>query len=112
MKKIIYPPKPWQDKDRHFLIPDIEFIYSASLDKWIPLTLQESFEESDYQSMNDIDSVANKVNILETIVIKKGTLWKLENSTRATDKNDLYYNIKNSKIYSYHVSADTWVQIV
>lgn len=111
MKKIVYPPKPWADKDRHYLIPDIEFIYSASLQKWIPLTVQDTFERSDYQSMHDIDSVGNKLEILETIVIEKGTLWKLESATAATDNNDLYYNINNSKLYSYHASADTWVQI-
>ena len=58
--KITYPPKPWSEGQRAFLMEGLEFMYSASLKKWVPITpgyatteqLSAAFEVETIEQLN------------------------------------------------------------
>lgn len=106
MNNIRYPSRPWSDGQVATLMPGMDFIFSSSLKKWVPITpgtesksqLQESFGVSSLDALydlfniekdklskaflkikdieNDLSNTKDKVEELQIDISNSGRIWK------------------------------------
>jgi hypothetical protein len=110
-----YPNKPWEDKQVHELIPGIKFYYHAGFQRWIPISVKGIIDDPLDDGVHyapTTDELQRQIEQLEAHHLSDGKLWKLDHIPPNHSDNDIWYNIKNGFLYSYHKSADTWVQII
>ena len=120
MAKLNYPPKPWSDGQLASLVGGIDFRYSQSLRKWVPITpgavntaqLEVAFEVRTVQELvTKFDEVTIVQDKLDSEIVQSGRIWKTENRPTAPNKNDIWYDENEGKTYSYIGATDTWVEI-
>ena len=140
MNKINYPPKPWNNGQRAMLQPGMEFMYSSSTKRWVPITpgyeneeqLQTSFNVSTVVELaevfkNQTSKVAGYVTTINSFdgrmqsveqtaaqlyeaVELSGRIWKTEEVPINPGPNDLWHDGTTGKTFSYYAESDTWVQ--
>lgn len=135
-----YPPKPWTNGMRYMIIPGMEFLYSASTKKWVPVTpgyeneeqLQDSFGVSTIVELAEIfkkesvkiaeavatvqqydtaiTTVQSSVVQLDSDVRLSGRIWKTSSAPSSPNPNDIWVDAGSGKTFSYDAIGDTWVQ--
>ena len=120
MAKLNYPPKPWSEGQRASLLDGMDFMYSQSLKKWVPITpgavssaqLEVAFEVRTVQELvTKFDEVTEVQEKLDSEIAQSGRIWKTENRPTTPNKNDIWYDEIEGKTYSYIAATDTWVEI-
>ena len=116
-KKLSYPPKPWVDGQVASLMPGIEFFYSLSLRKWVPVTpgysnaeqLQSAFGVSTLSEIKQLFEV--KTQQLDSDIERVGRIWKQIDRPQRPKQHDMWYEEISGNFYSYNEKQDTWVEI-
>lgn len=119
MTKLNYPSKPWIDGQSASLIPGLDFRYSQSLRKWIPVTpgavdanqIEEAFEVRTLQALSKkFDNVIEKQAQLDSDIALSGRIWKTTQKPDNPNANDIWYD-DEGKSFSYITATDTWVEL-
>jgi len=128
-----YPPKPWRNGQRAMVIPGMEFMYSASTKKWVPITpgyeneeqLQDSFNVSTLVEVAElfkqetskiaaavatVTNVEKSVALLDSDIKLSGRIWKSSSAPSNPNANDIWLDANSGKTFSYNAAAQTWVQ--
>jgi hypothetical protein len=116
-KRLQYPPKPWDDGQIASLIPGIEFIYSLSLKKWVPLSpgynsgsqLNDAFGVSTITEVKQL--FETKTQQLDSEIEQAGRIWKQFDRPVRPKRHDMWYEENTGNFYSYNDIEDTWVEI-
>ena len=120
MAALKYPPKPWHDGQKHSLINGIDFMYSQSLRKWIPVTpsyvsssqLDEAFGVSTIQELvQKFEKTEDKFRQVDSDIALGGRIWKTLNRPDNPRSNDIWIEQETGKTFSYVYQSDTWVEI-
>ena len=121
-----YPPKPWKNGQRASLLPGMEFMYSLSSKKWVPITpgyeneeqLQESFSVSTIVELANVfkeetaktQAVVTRVDRLDSDIVLSGRIWKTDTKPVSPNKNDVWMDPNSGVTFTYNASADAWIQ--
>ena len=117
---IKYPPKPWVDEQRAFLIKGVEFLYNRALNKWVPITpgyssnkqIQEVFGDA---SLLDLIERINKntadIQNLSDNLDDNGKIWKTINKPQTPNENDIWIDLNTGKTFTYVITTQAWVEI-
>lgn len=120
MKNIKYPPKPWYNGQREELIKGIDFIYSQSTKKWVPVTpgytskrqLKESFDVETIEDLNaKFKTIDDVIQALDSEIDTKGRIWKTLNRPQGPSPNDLWIDPISNRAYSFNETGNTWVEL-
>jgi len=121
MRNLNYPAKPWKDGQRANLISDIEFMYSQSLKKWVPITpgTIDNSQITEAFGVNSINELLAKFNQLEKNVINldsdlkyNGRIWKSTDAPlKGVYDNDVWIDTDLNKMYSWNAEGEIWVEI-
>ena len=121
-----YPPKPWTNGQKASLMPGMEFMYSSSTRKWVPITpnfenedqLQESFgvrtivelAELFKEGTAKINTFESKLVELKDDIVLSGRIWKSSQAPTNPNANDVWFEIGSGKNYYYDEINKTWIQ--
>ena len=120
-RKLNYPSKPWKDGQKAMLMNDIEFMYSQSLRKWVPITpgtvdnsqIEEAFGVS---SINELlakfTALDVRVNNIDSDLKYNGRIWKTSAAPlEGVYDNDVWIDTDLNKMYSWNAEGEIWVEI-
>ena len=117
MAKLTYPKKPWTDGQKAYLMTGLQFIYSLSLRKWVPITPGSTDEEQiqaafGVRTAEEVDQLFINVDQLKSDVIEFGRIWKTQQQPPASDvhTNDVWIDPQTGRLL-YYTTGDTWVEI-
>lgn len=138
--KLNYPSKPWRNGQRAMLIPGMEFMYSSSTKKWVPITpgyeneeqLQDSFNVRTIIELaeifktetakiagslsivskfdNRIQSVEEATAEFDSDITQSGRIWKTGSAPSNPNPNDIWIDTVSGGTFSYDAIGETWVQ--
>ena len=118
MAKLSYPPKPWKDGQKAYLVSDLLFIYSTSLKKWVPIT--PSFNDSNQleqafgvRTAEEVDKLFTTVDQLKFDMVEFGRIWKTETrpDPALVYDNDVWIDPATGLLVYWKGSASTWIQL-
>lgn len=118
MAKLTYPKKPWTDGQRAMLIPGLQFIYSLSLKKWVPVTpgasTENQIEEAfGVKTAEEVERIFIDVEQIKNDVIEYGRIWKTEVRPAASlvANNDVWIDQITAKMFFWNETFQTWIEI-
>ena len=121
MAKLNYPTKPWTDGQIASLVEGMEFMFSGTLRKWIPITpgssnssqLESAFRVSTLKELIDKYTIIEKdVSNLDSDIKNKGRIWKTQIApTTNVYENDVWIDTNQNKMYSWDATGEVWVEI-
>lgn len=117
MAKLSYPKKPWTDGQKATLMPGLQFIYSLSLKKWVPITPGSTDEEQiqaafGVRTAEEVEQLFINVEQLQHDMFDFGRIWKTQDRP-PNDRvyaNDVWIDPETGKLL-YYTTSDTWVEI-
>ena len=133
MPKLNYPSKPWSDGQLAYLMTGLQFAYSASLKKWVPITPGTSTENQIEAAFGvrtaaevevlftDVDTIKTDLNTIKADnaalgvdLSARGKIWKTEQrpSTTEVNNNDVWIDQVSAKLFFYNQSEDVWIQLL
>jgi len=126
MANLNYPDKPWSDGQRAELLPGMQFIFSSSLRKWVPISpgtssrdqLLDAFGVRTAEEVNklfdDVGEIQSQVESVQTQLTSRGKVWKTANrpTTKEVKNNDVWIDQETAKLFFYNESADSWIQLL
>lgn len=112
MAKITYPPTPWEDKQVAYLLPDLRFVYNASLRKWVPVTPGFTKEEDLVTTFGtaSVIEVNQKLRDLDSDLDFVGRIWKTIGRPENPAQNDIWID-QFLRLFTYNAINDTWIEI-
>ena len=116
-KQLRYPAKPWVDGQIASLMPGIEFAYSLSLRKWVPVSpgfakseqIQDAFGVSTITEVKQL--FEQKTQQLDSDIDRAGRIWKQTVRPAQPKQHDMWFEENTGNFYSYDSKQDTWVEI-
>ena len=116
-RKLNYPPRPWRDGQIARLQAGIDFAYSFSMKKWVPITpgfesTQQIQSAFGVKTATEVEQIFFDVNKLKEEIIEFGRIWKTQTRPPDTEvhTNDVWIDPQSGKLL-YYTSSDTWVEI-
>ena len=117
-----YPPKPWSDGQRANLMTSssVEFMYSQSLKKWIPITpgfeskteLQEAYGVSTIEELNTKFFEIDQGQLQQdSDIVRVGRIWKNINKPERPKTNDIWIDPNTNRCFNYVAATDTWIEL-
>ena len=121
MAKLNYPSKPWNDGQRAMLLPDLQFAYSQSLKKWVPISpgtvdnsqIEEAFGVSSINELLEkFTNLDVRVNSIDSDLKYYGRIWKTaEPPLTNVNDNDVWVDIDTNIMYSWDENSAVWIQL-
>lgn len=120
MKNIKYPSKPWRDGQTATLIPGMEFMYSASIKNWVPISegytsevqLEQAFGVRTVEELNvKLVEIETTFKNVDSDISLSGRIWKKTTKPISPKPNDIWYDATSAKTFSYDNNNDTWIEI-
>lgn len=123
MSSLVYPKKPWKNNQVAFLLPNMEFVYSSSLRKWVPRSpgtvsapqIETAFGgksiQEIVQTVEQVDTITEEVDTVKQQVVEFGRIWKSEDAPQYAAPNDLWVEPSTGKLYYWVGDQETWMQI-
>ena len=118
MTKLNYPSKPWSDGQRAELLPGMQFVFSSSLRKWVPITPGTSTREQlldafGVRTAEEVNKLFDDVGNLQSQLEGRGKVWKTANrpSVAEVKNNDVWIDQETAKLFFYNELADSWIQL-
>lgn len=118
MAKLNYPSKPWSEGQRAELMPGMQFIFSSSLRKWVPVSPGTSSRDQlldafGVRTAEEVDKLFDDVGDLQSRLENGGKLWKTDErpSVEEVKNNDVWIDQETAKLFFYNESADSWIQL-
>lgn len=115
MAQLTYPSKPWKDKQVSELVPGLKFYYSASLQKWIPMSPFDIYDDPSTAEVVTEETIINLQNQINSVVINtanNGKILKLNQAPSNPSANDVFHHLQKGVFYSYDNLSGTWVQVL
>ena len=118
MAKLVYPKKPWVDGQKANLMTGMQFVYSASLKKWVPIT--PGFEDSTQlqqafgvKTVEEVEQIFTDVETLKEEMLEFGRIWKTEQrpDPSLVYDNDVWIDPVSGVLVYWKSSANTWIQL-
>ena len=121
MAKLNYPSKPWEDGQRAMLLPDLQFAYSQSLKKWVPISpgtvdnsqIEEAFGVSSINELLEkFTNLDVRVNSIDSDLKYHGRIWKTAEPPLTNVKhNDVWVDIDSNIMYNWDENSAVWIQL-
>ena len=116
-----YPPKPWEEGQKARLMSNstVEFLYSKSLRKWIPITpgfeskteLEEAYGVSTIQELNTkFVYLEQSQDYQDSDIRLSGRIWKKINTPDNPRENDIWIDPISGKSFNYVEEQDAWIE--
>ena len=119
MAKLTYPSKPWKDGQKAYLMPGLQFVYSLSLRKWVPITPGTSTEDQIQEAFGvrtaeEVDKLFLDVTELQNQLTSRGKVWRTSTRPSITEvsNNDVWIDQDTAKLFFYNASAEAWIQLL
>lgn len=120
-----YPALPWVDGQQAEIMPGMNFRYSSSLKKWVPISprydnseqLKEAFDVETVEELNskfaEVDASVYNLTVkseqADSDIALSGRIWKTAVRPNNPNNNDIWMHPTDDQIYSYNSEFDTWV---
>lgn len=118
MAGLQYPKKPWSDGQKAYLIPGVQFVYSLSMKKWVPVTpgfssetqIEEAFG---VKTAEEVDKLFVDVETLKEEMIEFGRIWKTPTTPdiNLVNTNDVWIDPVTGVMVYWNGDQKTWIQI-
>ena len=117
MAKLVYPKKPWVDGQKANLLTGMQFIYSASMKKWVPITpgfedrnqIEEAFG---VRTVEEVERIFTDVDTLKEDMLEFGRIWNTPEKPNLdlVHNNDIWIDPNDTKLYFWNGDIGAWVQ--
>ena len=117
MANLVYPKKPWVDGQKANLMTGMQFVYSASMKKWVPITpgfesdaqLQEAFG---VKTIEEVEQIFTDVETLKEDMLEFGRIWNTPErpDESLVNNNDIWIDPNDTKLYFWNGNIGAWIQ--